>query len=81
MATSSALISSREGKIAGNIPMERAKPEPDAASMPTTAEIILQAAAVLAPVLPVGFYGKAVIIYENGRPLRMVKEESIKLQP
>lgn len=61
--------------------MERMKPEPDASSMPTTAEIILQAAAILAPVLPRAFYGKAVIIYENGKPLRMIKEESIKLQP
>lgn len=49
--------------------------------MPTTAEIILEAAAILAPVLPTHFYGKAVIIYENGRALRMIKEESIKLQP
>lgn len=49
--------------------------------MPTTAEIVLQAAAILAPVLPPEFYGKAVIIYEKGKALRMIKEESIKLQP
>lgn len=52
---------------------------PAQTAMPTTADAIYRAAAMLAPILPPDFYGKVVFIYEAGRPLRMVKEESIKL--
>lgn len=47
--------------------------------MPTTADAIYRAAAMLAPILPEGFYGTVTLFYEAGRPLRMKKEESIKL--
>jgi hypothetical protein len=53
--------------------------EPAIETMPTTAEIILQAAAVLEPILPPEFYGKIVLIFEKGKPLRLVQETSIKL--
>lgn len=60
--------------------MERIKPnEHAAASMPTTAEAIQRAAAALQPILPPGFFGRVVFLFENGRPMRMLKEESIKL--
>lgn len=53
--------------------------EPATATMPTTAELILRAAAILQPILPPDFFGKVSFFYERGRPLRLVKEESIKL--
>lgn len=49
------------------------------ATMPTTADAIYRAAAMLAPILPADFYGKVTLIYEAGQPQRMVKEESLKL--
>lgn len=48
-------------------------------TMPTTAEIVLGAAALLKPILPPDFFGKVILIYENGKPLRMMKEESMRL--
>lgn len=58
----------------------KSKPtEAAAATMPTTADAIYRAAAMLAPILPEHFYGKVSLIYEAGIPLRMVKEESVKL--
>lgn len=60
---------------------ERRNKPTEAASttMPTTADAIYRAAAMLAPILPEGFYGTVTLFYEAGRPLRMKKEESIKL--
>jgi hypothetical protein len=48
-------------------------------AMPTTADVIKLAAAVLQPILPPKFFGKVSLIYEDGKPLRMVQELSVKL--
>jgi hypothetical protein len=48
-------------------------------TMPTTAELVLGAAMMLKPILPPEFFGRFTLIYEKGRPLRWVKEESGKL--
>lgn len=42
-------------------------------SMPTAAEAILRAAMALRPLLPChDFYGETTIIWEDGRPVRMM---------
>jgi hypothetical protein len=61
------------------IEIEEHRPKPATASMPTTAEVIQRAAAMLAPILPPEFYGRITFFYEHGRPKRYVEERSIQL--
>lgn len=53
--------------------------ESTAGSLPTTVDAIYRAAAMLAPILPPHFYGTVSLIYEDGKPLRFKKDESVKL--
>ena len=48
-------------------------------SMPVTAESILRAAMDLRPILPENFYGRFVLIFEGGRPIRWETLQSGKL--
>lgn len=50
-----------------------------AETMPTTADCIYRAAAMLAPILPPHFYGKVTLIFEDAKPQRMVQEISVKV--
>lgn len=52
---------------------------PASLSMPTVADAIYRASAMLEPILPPNFYGTVSLIYEDGKPLRFKKDESIKL--
>jgi hypothetical protein len=47
--------------------------------MPVTAESILRAAMALRPILPEKFYGRFILIFEDGRPIRWETLQSGKL--
>jgi hypothetical protein len=48
-------------------------------SMPVTAEAILRSAQALRPILPEKFYGRFILIFEDGRPIRWETLQSGKL--
>ena len=48
-------------------------------SMPVTAEAILRSAQALRPILPERFYGRFILIFEAGRPIRWETLQSGKL--
>ena len=48
-------------------------------SMPMTAEAILRSAQALRPILPEKFYGRFILIFEDGRPIRWETLQSGKL--
>jgi hypothetical protein len=47
--------------------------------MPVTAEAILRSAQALRPILPERFYGRFILIFEDGRPIRWETLQSGKL--
>ena len=48
-------------------------------TMPVTAESILRAAMALRPILPEKFYGRFILIFEDGRPIRWETLQSGKI--
>jgi len=56
---------------------ERTNHEPG--PMPTTTELVQEAAAKLAPILGPNFFGRFTLIFESGKPLRWERLESGKL--